>query len=56
MSWLLVPGIVMQIGGLALFGLSVAEVRMKPGALLMVAAFLVYTIGATLIFKAGAPP
>lgn len=56
MSWLLIPGIVMQVGGMALFGLSVSEARVKPGALLLVAAILVYTIGATLIFKAGAPP
>jgi uncharacterized membrane protein YwaF len=53
---MLIGAIILQIIGMCLFALSVGQETAKRGIPLMVAAILVYTIGATLIFNAGAPP
>ncbi|MDQ0422368.1 putative membrane protein [Peteryoungia aggregata LMG 23059] len=48
--------IILQILGMCLFAKSTWEETPRRGVPLMVAAIIVYTIGAMLIFKAGAPP
>lgn len=52
----LMLAIILQIAGMCAFAKSVSEESPRRGIPLMAAAIIVYTIGATLIFKAGAPP
>lgn len=56
MTWLLMPGIVLQISGMALFAWSMGEQRAARGIVLLALSTIIYTCGAVLIFNAGAPP
>lgn len=56
MGWMLIPGIVFQVVGMALFALSMAQQRAVKGAALLAGSIIIYICGATLIFNSGASP